>query len=64
MQTFLIILLVLVMLATVGVLLAGLLGLVRGTTTPEQSNTLMRWRIIAQAGALALFMLLLSLIRH
>jgi hypothetical protein len=64
MQTFLTILLVLAMLATLGVLFAGLIGFVRGSTTPQQSNALMRWRVIAQAGTLVLFALLLMLLRH
>ncbi len=64
METFLTILLVLAMLTTLGVLFAGLIGFVRGSATPEQSNALMRWRVIAQAGALVLFALLLGLLRH
>lgn len=50
------------MLATLGVLLAGLLGLARGASG-ESSNRLMRYRIMAQAVALALFALLLLLYR-
>lgn len=64
METFLTILLVLAMLATLGVLFTGLIGFVRGTSTPEQSNALMRWRVIAQAGTLVLFALLLLLLRR
>lgn len=51
----------LAMLGTVGVLLAGVLGIARGD--PARSNRLMRWRIVLQAAALLLFMLLLSLLR-
>ena len=50
------------MLATVGVLLAGMIGMVRGAS-PEQSNRLMRWRVLLQGCALILFVILLSLLR-
>jgi NADH:ubiquinone oxidoreductase subunit 6 (subunit J) len=63
MKTVVIILLVLAMLGTVGVLFAGMLGLVRGGGDPARSNRLMRWRVLLQAGALLLFMLLLSLLK-
>lgn len=61
MITVLTILVGIAMLATVGVLLAGVLGISRGD--PARSNRLMRWRIILQGVALLLFMLLLSLLR-
>ncbi len=51
------------MLATVGVLIAGMVGLVRGGGDPRRSNQLMRWRVILQAAALLLFALLMSLMR-
>ncbi len=51
------------MLATLGVLFAGLLGLARGDGNPARSNQLMRWRVILQAGALLLFVLLMTLLR-
>lgn len=63
MKTVLIILLAAAMLATLGVLLAGLIGLVRGGGNPQRSNVLMRWRVLLQAAALILFALLLSLLR-
>ena len=63
MKIVVIILLVLAMLGTVGVLFAGMLGLVRGCGDPARSNRLMRWRVLLQAGALLLFMLLLSLLK-
>ena len=53
----------LLMLATVGVLIAGMVGLVRGGGDPRKSNQLMRWRVILQAAALLLFALLMSLLR-
>lgn len=62
MKTFLIILVLALMLATLGVLIAGMVGLVRGGD-PRRSNQLMRWRVILQAGALLLFALLMSLVR-
>ena len=63
MKTFLAILVALAMLGTLGVLFAGLFGLVRGGGDPARSNQLMRWRIILQAAALLLFLLLMSLLR-
>jgi hypothetical protein len=62
-KTFLIIMVALLMLATVGVLIAGMVGLVRGGGDPRRSNQLMRWRVILQAAALLLFALLMSLMR-
>lgn len=63
MKTFLVICVALLMLATLGVLFAGLLGLARGDGNPARSNQLMRWRVILQAGALLLFVLLMTLLR-
>ncbi len=63
MKTFLAILVGLMMLATLGVLVAGMIGLVRGGGDPRRSNKLMQWRVILQAGALMLFILLLSILR-
>lgn len=51
-------------LATLGVLFAGLIGVARGGGDPQRSNRLMRWRIILQAGALILFVIFLSLLGH
>ncbi len=53
----------LLMIATLGVLFAGLIGVARGGVDPRRSNQLMRWRVILQAGALLLFVLMLSLLR-
>ncbi|MBR0655425.1 twin transmembrane helix small protein [Plastoroseomonas arctica] len=47
------------MLATVGVLLAGLLGMARGDQSPHRSNKLMQWRIGLQGLALVLIALLM-----
>jgi NADH:ubiquinone oxidoreductase subunit 6 (subunit J) len=63
MKTFLTVLIVLLMLGTVGVLFAGLIGLARGSPDPARSNRLMRWRVILQGGALLLFVILMSLLR-
>jgi hypothetical protein len=48
------------MLATVGVLFVGLFSMARGGDFNQRnSNKLMRWRIVCQAVALALFALLM-----
>ena len=62
-KTFLTILVALLMLGTLGVLFAGLFGLVRGGGNPARSNRLMRWRVILQGAALLLFALLMTLLR-
>ncbi len=64
MITFLTILVGLAMLGTLGVLFAGMLGLVRGGGNPARSNALMRLRVLLQGIALVLFALLLTLLRH
>ncbi|HET6183846.1 MAG TPA: twin transmembrane helix small protein [Acetobacteraceae bacterium] len=51
------------MMATLGVLFAGLIGVARGGGDPRRSNRLMRWRVILQASALLMFLLMLSLLR-
>ncbi len=63
MKTFLTILIGLLMLGTVGVLFAGLFGLIRGGGDPMRSNRLMRWRVLLQGAALLLFALLMTLLR-
>jgi Hypoxia induced protein conserved region len=62
-KTFLTLLIALLMVATLGVLFAGLFGLVRGGGDPQRSNVLMRWRVILQGAALLLFALLAALLR-
>ena len=64
MKTMLTILVGLCMLATLGVMLAGMLGLVRSDGNAGRSNTLMRWRVVLQGVTLALFALLLLVMRH
>jgi hypothetical protein len=61
MTTVLIILVAAAMLATLGVLLAGVFGLARGAD-PMRSNVLMRWRVVLQGVALLLFLLLMALL--
>lgn len=61
MTTVLIILVAAAMLATLGVLLAGVVGLARGDD-PARGNVLMRWRVVLQAVALVLFLILMALL--
>jgi hypothetical protein len=63
MITVLTILVALAMLATLGILFAGMIGLVNGKPDPARSNRLMRWRIIMQGVALLLFVLLLAMLK-
>ena len=58
MKTLLMILIALAMLATIGVLFAGLFGMARGGN-PARSNVFMRWRVILQGAALLLVALLM-----
>jgi hypothetical protein len=62
MKTVLMVLVALAMLATLGVLFAGLLGLARNGSGAQQ-NRLMRYRIGFQLLALVLFGLLLAVSR-
>ena len=62
-KTMLTVLIVVLMLGTLGILFAGMIGLVRGGGDPLRSNALMRWRVILQAGALVLFAILMALLR-
>ena len=64
MITFITILLGFAMLGTLGVLLAGVLGMAGGQGNSRRSNTLMRWRIGMQFLALLLFAILLLATRH
>ncbi len=64
MRPFLTLLMVFSMIGVVGVLGAGIVGFVRGGGDPERSNRLMRWRVILQATAILLFVLLLTLFRR
>jgi ABC-type Na+ efflux pump permease subunit len=62
MHVFLTFLVVILMLATVGVLAAGMVGLARNTD-PKRSNKLMQWRVLLQGATIVLFMILVSLLR-
>ena len=64
MRVVLTFLMVFAMIGVVGVLGAGILGFVRGGGDPERSNRLMRWRVILQAVAILLFVLLLTIFRR
>nr|WP_321984775.1 twin transmembrane helix small protein [uncultured Lichenicoccus sp.] len=64
MRVLLTFLMVFAMIGTVGVLAAGVVGFVRGGGDPQRSNRLMRWRVILQATAILLFVLLLTIFRR
>lgn len=62
--TIVMVLMVLAIAGVVGVLGAGLITMARGKdVNGRTSNKLMWWRIYLQGGALALFALLLSLLK-
>jgi hypothetical protein len=64
MTTFLMVLVGVSMLATLGVMFAGMLGLVRSEQAGGgRSNQLMRWRVILQFVTLLLFVILLLVSR-
>jgi len=62
MHTFASIIVGILMFATVGVLFAGMIGMVRGQSGAD-SNRLMRYRVLLQAATLALLVLFMSLLR-
>lgn len=64
MTTVLTVLVAIAMLATLGVLLAGVLGMAGGGGDSARANRLMRWRIGLQFVALALFAILLLLLKR
>ena len=49
------------MLGVLGVLLAGMVGLVRGGGDPRRSNALMRLRVFLQGVAVGLFVLYIAI---
>ncbi|ONG49741.1 hypothetical protein BKE38_20515 [Pseudoroseomonas deserti] len=63
MVTALTILLIISMLATLGVMFAGMLGLVRENGDPRRSNRLMRLRVTLQGLSIGLFVLLMLAMR-
>jgi hypothetical protein len=62
MHSFLVFLIGALMLATLGVLIAGLVGTV---VKPDarRSNRLMQWRVLLQGTAILLFVIMMSLLR-
>jgi hypothetical protein len=62
MHGFIVFLIGALMLATVGVLIAGMIGMVRNGD-PRRSNKLMQWRVLLQGGAILLFVILMTLLR-
>lgn len=63
MQIFLSILLGIVMVATLGVMFAGMLAMGRGDDNGHRSNRLMRWRVTLQGLAIGIFVLLMLVMR-
>ncbi len=58
-------LLVLAMLGVLGILVAGVVNMVRGPgADPHRQNALMRWRILLQAVAIGIFLLILTMFRR
>ena len=64
MRPFLTLVRVFGLLGRLGVRGGGFVGLGGGAGDPARSNRLMRWRIILQAVAIVLFVLLLTLFRR
>jgi hypothetical protein len=56
------ILVLIFMLGTLGVLIAGLIGMVR-EGDPRRSNKLMQWRVLLQGATLLLLVILMTLLR-
>ena len=62
MHFFLTALIGVLLLATLGVLIVGVVGMVR-ETNPRRSNKLMQWRVVLQGMTILLFIILMSLLR-
>jgi hypothetical protein len=62
MHGFLAVLVGILMLATLGVLIAGMIGMMR-EGGPRRSNKLMQLRVLLQGAAILLFIILMSLLR-
>jgi hypothetical protein len=62
MHGFLAALVVIMMLATLGVLITGMVGMMR-EGSPRRSNKLMQLRVLLQGVAILLFVILMSLLR-
>ncbi|HZS82390.1 MAG TPA: twin transmembrane helix small protein [Stellaceae bacterium] len=63
METLIVVLIPIAMLATVGVLGLGVVQMIRGGD-PRRSNKLMQSRVLLQGIALALFALLMMMFKH
>jgi hypothetical protein len=63
MKPFITVLIAILMFATLGVLIAGIVNMVRGGGDPRRSNKLMQYRILLQGAALLLFAILVTLLR-
>jgi hypothetical protein len=61
MKLFLMILLGIDMIAVVAVMLVGALGMANVSRDPRTSNRLMRWRVLLQAGAIGLVVILMAM---
>lgn len=61
MHAVLTVLIGILLLATLGVLLVGAIGMARGVD-PRRSNKLMQWRVALQASALLLLILMMSML--
>ena len=64
MITILSILVALSLAGTLGVLLAGLIGVAKGSPDGRRSKKLMQWRVIMQGVTIVLFVLLLWSVKH
>lgn len=62
MHGFLTVLIGILMLTTLGVLLAGIVGMGREGNA-RRSNKLMQWRVLLQGATILLFMIFMSLLR-
>ncbi len=62
MHMFFTVLMGVLLLAVLGVLIAGMVGMVR-EGDPRRSNRLMQWRVILQGAAILLFIIMMSLLR-
>jgi hypothetical protein len=49
------------MIAVVAVMLVGALGMANVSRDPRTSNRLMRWRVLLQAGAIGLVVILMAM---
>ena len=65
MGAFLTFLMVLAMIGALGMVAYGVVNMVRGAgRDPHRQNALMRWRILLQAIAIGLFLLIMALYRR